>query len=80
MDLGLGAIHAGVKVTQLGAVDIGAKPPCHLADDAELELMWQHLGAVTIEVKLGAIVIGVKPGDMDLGVELLDFLKFEILS
>jgi hypothetical protein len=29
---------------------------------------------------LGAIVIGAKPGDMDLGVELLEFLKFEILS
>jgi hypothetical protein len=28
-----------------------------LADDAELTLTWQHLGA-----KLGAIVIGVKPG------------------
>jgi hypothetical protein len=34
MDPGLGAIHAGVKVTQLGAVNVGAKPPCHLADDA----------------------------------------------
>jgi hypothetical protein len=31
MDIGLGAIHAGAKVTQLAA-----KPPCHLADDAEL--------------------------------------------
>lgn len=75
MDSGLGAIHAGAKVTQLGA-----KPPCHLADDAELALMWQHLGAVTIGAKLGAIVIGVKPGAMDLGVELLEFLKFGILS
>jgi hypothetical protein len=57
MDPGLGAIHASAKITQLGAVNVGAKPPCHLADDAELTLTWQHLGA-----KLGAIVIGVKPG------------------
>jgi hypothetical protein len=47
-----------------------------LADDAELALTWQHLGAVTI----GAIVIGAKPGAMDLDVELLEFLKFGILS
>jgi hypothetical protein len=80
MDLGLGAIHASAKVTQLGAVDVGAKPPCHLADDAELVLMWQHLGAVTIGAKLGAIVIGAKSGAMDFGVELLEFLKFGILS
>jgi hypothetical protein len=65
MDPGLGAIHAGAKVTQLDAVNVGAKPPCHLADDAELALTWQHLGAVTIGAKLGAIVIGVKPGPTD---------------
>jgi hypothetical protein len=80
MDSGLGAIHAGAKVTQLGAVDVGAKPPCHLADDAELTLTWQRLGAITIGAKLDAIVIGAKPGAMDLGVELLEFLKFRILS
>jgi hypothetical protein len=80
MDPGLGAIHAGAKVTQLGAIDVGAKPPYHLADDAELALTWQHLGAVTIGAKLGAIVIGVRPSAMDLGVELLEFLKFGILS
>jgi hypothetical protein len=34
-----------------------------------------HLGA-----KRGTIVIGAKPGAMDLGVELLEFLKSEILS
>jgi hypothetical protein len=38
MDLGLGAIHAGAKVTQLGVVNVDAKPPCYLADDAELAL------------------------------------------
>lgn len=76
MNPGLGAIHAGAKITQLGAIDIGVKPPCHLADDAELALTWQHLDAVTID----AIVIGAKPGTMDLGVELLEFLKFGILS
>jgi hypothetical protein len=57
MDPGLGAINAGAKITHLGA-----KPPCHLVDDAELALTWQHLGAVTIGAKLGAIVIGAKPG------------------
>jgi hypothetical protein len=62
MDSGLGAIHAGAKVTQLAA-----KPPCHLADDTELVLTWQHLDAVTIGAKLGVIVIGVKPGTIDLG-------------
>jgi hypothetical protein len=51
-----------------------------LADDAELALTWQHLGAITIGIKLGAIVIGAKSGAMDLGVELLEFLKFGILS
>jgi hypothetical protein len=51
-----------------------------LADDAELVLTWQHLGAVTIGAKVGAIVIGVKPGAINLGVELLKFLKFGILS
>jgi hypothetical protein len=61
MDPGLGVIYVGVKVTQLGAVNVGAKPPCHLADDTELALTWQHLGAVTIGVKLSAIVIDVKP-------------------
>jgi hypothetical protein len=80
MDPGLGAIHAGAKVTQLDAVDVGAKPPCHLADDAELALTWQRLGVVTIGAKLGAIAIGAKPGAMDLGVELMEFLKFKILS
>jgi hypothetical protein len=80
MNPGLGAIHAGAKVTQLGVVEVGAKPPCHLADDAELALTWQHLGAITIGIKLGAIVIGAKSGAMDLGVELLEFLKFGILS
>jgi hypothetical protein len=48
IDPGLGAINAGAKITQLGAVNVGAKPPCHLADDVELALTWQHLGAVTI--------------------------------
>jgi hypothetical protein len=76
MDPGLDVIHVGAKVTQLDAVDVGAKPPCHLADDAKLALTWQHLGAVTI----GTIVIGAKPGAMNLGVELLEFLKFGILS
>jgi hypothetical protein len=71
MDPGLGTIHAGAKVTQLDAVDVGAKPPCHLTDDAELALTWQRLGVVTI---------GAKPGAMDLGVELMEFLKFKILS
>jgi hypothetical protein len=46
IDPGLSAIHVGVKITQLGAVNVGAKPPYHLADDAELTLTWQHLGAV----------------------------------
>jgi hypothetical protein len=32
-----------------------------LADDAELTLTWQYLGAVTIGPKLGAIIIGAKP-------------------
>jgi hypothetical protein len=66
MDPGLGAINAGAKITQLGAINVSAKPPCHLADDAELALMWQHLGAVTIDAKLGAIVIGVKPGAVNM--------------
>jgi hypothetical protein len=66
MHPGFGVIHAGAKVTQLGAVNVDAKPPCHLADDAEMALMWQHLGAVTIGAKLGAIVIGAKPGATDL--------------
>jgi hypothetical protein len=65
IDPGLGAIHAGAKITQLGAVNVGAKPSCHLADDAELALTWQHLGAVIIGAKLGAIVIGAKPGTTD---------------
>jgi hypothetical protein len=34
----LGVIHTDAKVTQLGAVNVGAKPPYHLADDAELAL------------------------------------------
>jgi hypothetical protein len=62
----LGAINIGAKITQLGAVNVSAKPPCHLADDAELALTWQHLSAVTIDAKLGAIVIGAKPGATDL--------------
>jgi hypothetical protein len=28
MDPELGTIHAGAKVTQLDAVNVGAKPPC----------------------------------------------------
>jgi hypothetical protein len=47
-----------------------------LADDAELALMWQHLGAVTIGVKLGAIVIDVKPGATD----LIPCISFFIIS
>jgi hypothetical protein len=39
MDPGLGAIYTGVNVTHLGAVDVGAKPQCHLADNAELAMM-----------------------------------------
>jgi hypothetical protein len=38
IDLGLGVIHAGAKVTQLGAVSVDVKPPCHLANDAKLTL------------------------------------------
>jgi hypothetical protein len=38
IDPGLGAIHAGAKITPLDTVNVGAKPPCHLADDAELAL------------------------------------------
>jgi hypothetical protein len=72
MDLGLGAINAGTKITQLGGINVGAKPPCHLADDAELALTWQHLGAVTIGAKLGAIVIGAT--------YLLPCISFFILS
>jgi hypothetical protein len=66
----------GAKVTQLGTVNVGAKPPCHLAHDVELALTWQHLGAVTIGTKLGAIVIGAKPGVID----LLPCISFFILS
>jgi hypothetical protein len=76
MDSGLGAIHAGAKVTQFGVVNVGVKPPCHLADDAELALTWQHLDAVTIGVKLGAIVIGAKAGATD----QLPCISFFILS
>jgi hypothetical protein len=76
MDPGLGAIHAGAKVTQFDAVNVGAKPPCHLADDAELTLTWQHLGAVTIGAMLDAIVIGAKSGATD----LLPYISFFILS
>jgi hypothetical protein len=54
MDPRFGAIHASAKVTQLGAVTIGAK--------------------------LDAVVIGVKSGAIDLGVEVLKFIKSEILS
>jgi hypothetical protein len=66
MDSGFGVINADAKITQLDAVNVGAKPPYHLPDDAELALTWQHLGAVTIGAKLGAIVIGAKPGATDL--------------
>jgi hypothetical protein len=65
MDLRLAVIHAGAKVTQLGVV--GAKPPCHLADDAELALTWQHLDDVTIGAKSGAT-------------DLLSCISFFILS
>jgi hypothetical protein len=41
MDPGLDAIHASAKVTQLGAVGVGAKPPCYLVDDAEPAVTWQ---------------------------------------
>jgi hypothetical protein len=41
IDLGFGTIHTGPKVTQLSAVVVGAKPPCHLADDAELVVTWR---------------------------------------
>jgi hypothetical protein len=81
MDIELGAIHAGVKVTQLGAVDavdVGAKPPCHLADDAELALTWQRLGAVTIGAKLGAIVIYYNNMLLNFCYDL-DIEKFKIL-
>jgi hypothetical protein len=37
-----------------------------LADDAELALTWQHLGAITIGAKLGAIIIDAKPGATNL--------------
>jgi hypothetical protein len=43
-----------------------------LADDAELVLTWQHLGAITIGVKLSAIVIGAKPG----ATNLLPYISF----
>jgi hypothetical protein len=33
-----------------------------LADDAELALTWQHLGAITIGAKLAAILNGATPG------------------
>jgi hypothetical protein len=62
MGSALGAIHIGAKITQLGAVNVGAKPPCHLADDAELTLTWQHLDAVTIGAKLGAVTIDATLG------------------
>jgi hypothetical protein len=48
IDPGLGVIHVGTKITQLDAVNVGAKPSYHLADDAELALTWQRFGAVTI--------------------------------
>jgi hypothetical protein len=38
----LGAIHAGAKVTQLGAVGVGVKPSCHLPDDADLAVTWRR--------------------------------------
>jgi hypothetical protein len=72
MDSGLGVINAGAKITQLDAVNVGVKPPCHLADDAELPLTWQHLGVITIGAKLGAIVIGAT--------DLLPCISFFILS
>jgi hypothetical protein len=76
MNPGLGAIHAGAKVTQLDTVNVGAKTPCHLIDDAELALTWQYLGAVTIGAKLGAIVIGVKP----VATDLIPCISFFMLS
>jgi hypothetical protein len=77
MDSGLVAIHDGANVTQLGAVNVGVKLPCHLADDAELALTWQYgakLGAVTISAKLGTSVIGAKPGTTDLITCILFFM------
>jgi hypothetical protein len=47
-----------------------------LADDAELTLTRQHLGAVTIDTKLGAIVIVAKSGATD----LIPCISFFILS
>jgi hypothetical protein len=76
IDPRLDAIHAGAKITQLGAVNVGAKPPCHLVDDAELALTWQHLGAVTFGAKLGAIIIGAKPG----ATNLISCISFFMLS
>jgi hypothetical protein len=64
MDLEFGVIHAGAKVTQFGAVGVGAKPSCHLADDTELTLTWQHLGA--------------KPSAIDLGAELLPYTSWRL--
>jgi hypothetical protein len=76
IDPGLGAINTSAKITQLDTVNVGAKPTCHLADNAELALTWQYLDAVTIGAKLGAIVIGAKPGATD----LLPCISFFILS
>jgi hypothetical protein len=47
-----------------------------LADDAELALTWQYLGAITIGVKLDAIVIGAKPYATD----LIPCISFFMLS
>jgi hypothetical protein len=41
MDPVLCVIYADAKVTPLGAVGVGTKPPCHLADDDELAVTWQ---------------------------------------
>jgi hypothetical protein len=73
MNPGLGAIHAGAKVTQLGAIDIGAKLPCHLAD---------HQAGGDVAATLAPSPLApssTPPGAMDRGAELLEFLKSEIL-
>jgi hypothetical protein len=79
MDPGLCAIHAGVKITQFGAVGVGVKP--HATWPMTPSWRWHdsHLGTVIIGAKLGAVVIGDKPGVMDLSVELLEFVKSGIL-
>jgi hypothetical protein len=75
MNLGFGAIHVGAKVTQLGVVDVDAKP--HVTWPTTPSWRWHdsHLGAVIIGAKLDAVVIGAKPGTIDLGVELLPYIS-----